>query len=220
MARRHARTPYWVWPVIVVLVAAVAALTGTLFFGPEAVQRREEAAEAEARAQSRSLEPGRAYYVWVKLIELNEQLPGNEQWDPGKDSAPDIHFELSLNDARLQESEPRYNTFVARWDPISVNVKDLLLDGATKIDPAGLIHVPLVRYDAGTELELNVWDHDASFFPDEAAGRVVLALDDLDAGENVLSPAADGESSIRQLIVVFFPEDLPMADLIQLLSDR
>jgi hypothetical protein len=220
MAHGDARTPIWVWPVVLVLVTALAALSGMVFFGPDAVDGRAEAGSTGSGTERRALENGRVYYVWVKMIELEDRAPDGDRWDVGPDSAPDIRFELVRDGARLQKSEVREDTLIARWDPISVDVKQMLLSGTAKVDLAGLIHVPLIRVEADSRLELLVRDHDFSLMPDETAGTVFLDPNTMYEGENTLHPSSDDGSSIRELTVVFFREDLPMADLIRLLSER
>lgn len=198
----------------------LAALSGMLFFGPDAVERQREAALERSRAESRTLEIGGVYYVWVKMVELEDRKPDGDKWDPGAGSAPDIQFELVHDETRLQKSEVRDDTFIARWDPISVDVKQMLLGGGTKVDLASLIDLPLIRVEADTRLELTVRDHDFSWMPDDEAGTVVLNPAAMSEGENVFRPSSEDRSSIKQLTVVFFREDLPMADLIRLLSER
>ena len=83
-----------------------------------------------------------------------------------------------------------------------------------------MITLPLIAYHPGATLKLKVWDDDATGLGDEQAGVFTLVLDELREGENVFSPSADGETSIRHLTVAMVPEDLSMAELLQLVSER
>jgi|GEM_PF-2543643 len=213
----------WVWPVLLVLIAGLAGVTGWAFFGPGSVASSSmEAAreEDEAAALPERLEYGKTYHVWVKRIELKDRMLDGDRWDSGNDSAPDIQFELSRDGERLQKSDARKDAFVARWDPISIDVKDMLLSGSTQIDPAGLIQSPLVRYDPGTVLELAIWDDDATGLNDEQAGVVRLVFGELFLGENTITPAAFGVSAIKRVDVVLFDEDLSLPELVKLVGER
>lgn len=221
MARRVARTPIWVWPVLLVLIAGLSGVTGWAFFGPEAALLvQAEPIEGEGEQVVSRLEYGKTYHVWIKKIALEDRMPDGDRWDSGNDSAPDIQFELSRDGERLQKSDARKDAFVARWDPISIDVKDMLINGSTQIDPAGLIQSPLVRYEPGTVLDLTVWDDDATGLDDEHAGVVRLVFGELFLGENTILPSATGSSSVKQVEVVLFPEDLSLTELIRLVSER
>ena len=158
---------------------------------------------------------GHDYYVFVRLVEMNEKRGNGKTWDSVDDSAPDPYFILFWKGVQVFESSTRSDQLIAQWDLFRVDVKDIIATGG-QIDIAQSLNAPLVRAEAGTGVRLEVWDDDP--VGDDEGVKIELKFDDLKLGENVITPPQP--AGVRRVIVQLIDRTTPLADLIEMAARK
>lgn len=163
------------------------------------------------------LTAGHDYYLHVKLIELADKPTDAKQWDSVGDSGPDICFSLTWRNNVIWKSQEKPDTLIGSWDLMKVDVKQIIMSGG-QTDLEGLVNAPLIHYDPGGAVEMKVWDEDTVGSDD--AGSIVIKLDEMNPGENVLAPPMVGENAVRRVVLSLIDRRTPLPELVYTISNR
>lgn len=212
MARRNSRTPIWVWPLLLVLVVALAATATSL------LREREAETSTEEVTKDLSLKKGDQVYLWVKSIQVTDQMPSGSRWDAVDRSPPDLWFEMTWRDTKIQTSSQVNNQMIAQWGLIQIGIDPSDLLGTLEVDPTQLIAVPLVRIDEEETLKIEVFDDDPMPLGNERVGTFEINIMDLQLGPNVVEPEPGEANGIRRLELHVLREPLPIAKIVELVN--
>jgi hypothetical protein len=210
----------WLFGLLPVLVV-LGVMAGYWAFEREAqVNRGVGATPAQTTHEPQRLRVGRDYYVFVKTIELYPRRPGDKAWDRFGGSAPDIRYHLAWQDLVVYTSPVREDTLIGVWDPINVDVRSALpMLGEGKIELASTLNQgAIVHVEPETTLTINVWDQDPTGLGSDAAGQVVLRLDELVEGDNALTFDASQHNGIKRLVLGTTDTSEPVKNLLEALQ--
>ena len=202
----------WLWATGTVLLVAASGLATWRVTRPTAPPAGASTHPTDTRPH---LAAGHDYYFHVKLIELTEQRPGGKQWDSVGDSGPDICFRLTWRRNVIWNSNEKPDTLIGSWDLMKVDLRQIIMTGG-QTDLEELVNAPLVHYEKGEAVELKVWDEDTVGSDD--AGSIVVKLDDLHPGANVLPVPAGG--ALRRVMVDLIDRRTPLPELVNTISNR
>lgn len=203
----------WKPRIMALLTLAVVvgcAAGGWYLFERHAIIAQAQVSDAETPTL---VQPGRDYYVHVKLIELHARRPDGGKWEPRGKSAPDIGFALYWNGTHIFEGAERGNRLIGEWDLLRLDLKDAILSG--QVEVASAVNAPIVRIEPDGVLTIEVWDADMAF--SDEAGRLELNVDALHEGINTLAPEGVG---VARLVLEMVPRDTPLPDLLERASNR
>lgn len=208
----------WVFGLLPILLVA-AAIAGYLQWGPEPTGGGYDRPTAAEPAPAKVV-VGRDYYVFVKTIELYPTRPDGKNWDAFGGAAPDIAYSLVWQDLPVYESPTRDNTLIGVWDPITIDLKEALpMIGDGKVELASTLNQgAIINITADATLAVVVTDRDATAMDSDAAGRVLLRVDELLQGENVFTFEATDTNAIKRLILGTTDTSQPIKNLIEALS--
>jgi hypothetical protein len=207
----------WLWGVAMVLLVGGAGFATWHFTG-----RPMPGGGVDASAHAPTIRPRLPdgdYYLHVKLIELSDRRPDGKTWDVGG-SAPDVRFNLTWHDNIIWESTAKADTLIGSWDLLKIDLKQVIASGGTA-DLESSINAPLVHHAPGETVKLTVWDDDT--VDTDAAGTLMLKLDDLVPGDNTIVPAAAGDpeaKAVRRVVLTLIDRKTSVPDLIQRMSNR
>jgi hypothetical protein len=208
------------WAGATILLVAATGLATRRFIPSSATSHTgaggADDADAIAATQPRLLE-GHDYYFHVKLIELDDHLPGGKPWDRLDNSGPDIRFSLTWRKNVIWKSIEKPDTLIGSWDLLRVDLRKAITGGQTDLE--GMVNAPLVHYGAGESVRLKVWDEDTVGSDD--AGDLMIKLDDLRPGDNTFAPAhRGGNIAIKRLVIAMIDRRTPLPDLVNMISNR
>ena len=210
----RSRLSPWLWASAAVLLVAAAGLA-TWQLGRTRARATAAAAAAEAAPPARLAE-GHDYYLHVKLIELAERMPGDKQWDRLDGSGPDIRFNLTWRQNVVWKSIEKPDTLIGSWDLLKVDLRQVVTGGQTDLE--GMVNAPLVHYGKGETVELKVWDEDT--VGSDAAGTLLIKLDDLHPGENTLATSGEAAQSLKRVVISMIDRRTPLPELVNTISNR
>lgn len=213
----------WVFGVLPILLVA-GVIAGYLQWGPEGGGYGDagdaDSATANAQPTPSRIVLGRDYYVFVKTIELYPNQPGGKTWDKLDGSAPDIRYSLTWNGHTGFTSDPRDNTLIGIWDPITIDVAEAMpMLGQGKLELRSTLNQgAIINATDDQTLTINVWDQDPVGFGSEAAGQVVLNVADLLQGDQTLTFEATDTNAIKRIVLGTTDTSQPLRSLIEALS--
>ena len=210
----------WVFALLpVLIVLGVAA--GYWFWGPGSRGSTTQVNQpALAEPQTPRVKHGRDYYVFIKTIEAYPQRPDGKAWDRITGSAPDLRYSLSWQGLVVYTSPEREDTLIGVWDPISVDVRSALpLLGDGKLELASTLNQgAIVHVQPEQTLTINVWDQDLPGMGSDPVGEVVLTLDQLLDGDNVLTFEASEHNAIKRIVLGLTDTSQPAKNLLEALQ--
>ena len=209
------RAAPWLWAATTVLLVAGTGLA-TWHFTRSAADTA-AASSAAASQPSRRLARGHDYYLHVKLIELSDKTPGGKAWDRVGDSGPDVRFTLTWRKNVIWKSTEKSDTLIGSWDLLKVDLKQVITSGG-QADIEGMVNAPLVHYEPGETVTLQVWDEDTVGSDD--AGTIELWLDELSPGETIVVPKGKAGKGIKRVVLALIDRRTPVPELVDLVSKR
>jgi hypothetical protein len=202
------------WAVAIVLLVAGAGFAVWKMTGGSGAGGN---SQTEPAAPPR-LNRGGDYYLYVKLIELADRAPNASVWDRVDDSGPDIAFQLKWRNNVIWDAAVKSDTLIGSWDLMKIDLKQLVMSGG-QADLEGALNAPLVHYEPGETVELNVWDADAVGAYD-TAGKVIIKLDDLGPGETTITPTGPEAKAVKRVVLALIDRKTPVPELIKAMSNR
>lgn len=210
MAVQRDRIAGWAWAAAVVLIV-VGIVGAYLVFQPSPPH---VLTDGPVNAAPQTLEPGRDYYLFVRLVEFKPHRPNGDKWDSGG-SAPDARVKLFWQDQLVFELPQREDQLIAAWDTFRVDVKELVL-GDGQMDVASMVNGPIVRIGPDQAVTIEVWDDDT--ISSDLALRLSIPLADLREGPNQIAVPAD--SGVVRLRIDLVDHATPLPKLIELETQR
>ncbi len=209
----------WLWAISLLLVVGGAGIGGYLWLE----HRKATGQPAFGNGPPVAPEPstvqlGRDYYVHVKLVELRPTRENGTAWDRADGSAPDPFVRVRWQDAEVFESAARGDAFVAAWDLISVDLKEVALSSGGEVDIESMVNAPVVRVEKDTTVEVEVIDDD--LIDNTEAGTVTLELAKFHEGDNVLTFTPEEQPLIARMVVGVLDRKISLPDLIDAVSKR
>ncbi|MEM1108964.1 MAG: hypothetical protein AAGH99_09780 [Planctomycetota bacterium] len=218
------RSAAWLFGLLPVLLVAVT-VAGYLVWGPGGGPAGGGAAGESAEAVTAdpvplTVELGRDYYVFIKTIELYPRQPGDKTWDKLDGSAPDIRYSLTWNGHTGFTSDPRDNTLIGLWDPITLDVAEVLpVLGEGKLELRSTLNQGIILNATDDQtLTIDVWDEDPPGLGEDAAGQVVIDVADLLQGDQTLRFEASETNAIKRIVIGTTDTGQPLRSLIEALS--
>lgn len=210
--RRGYRAVALAWAVAIVALVAGSGFAIWHFNGGT---RNTDAGPSTAPAR---LAPGADYYLYVKLIELSDRAPNGSVWDRVDSSGPDIRFHLTWRGNVVWDAAVKKDTLIGSWDLMKIDLKQVVMSGG-QAELEGALNAPLIHYDPGGTVELNVWDEDAVGAYD-SAGKVVIKLDELTPGETTLTTMGPEAKSVKRVVLATIDRRTPVPELLRTMSNR
>jgi hypothetical protein len=143
--------------------------------------------------------------------------PDGKTWDTGG-SAPDLKFKLTWHNNGIWESTVKPDTLIGSWDLFRIDLKQVISTGG-KAELESAMNAPIVHYEPGETVKLDVWDEDAAGLYD-TAGQVILRLDDLAPGEQTLTFNGGEAKAIKRVVVAMIDRKTPVSGLIDAMGKR
>jgi hypothetical protein len=145
---------------------------------------------ASASGEAVAVAPDDHYLVFLSLLEIESRTPSGGAWD-ARDSAPDVRYEIHWRGSRVFRSSVRSDTFVARWDPEELGIRDLLQGVSSERS----LKAARITATQGETIEFRVIDEDP--MANDAIGRWEVPVASLKTGDQTWNRPAPG---IRQAV--------------------
>lgn len=218
--RGHRVTPL-LWATTLVALVAGSALAAHRWGGGAlaTLAPSPAASEPAAPAGPPPLEPGRDYYVHLKLVEFRPTDAEGEAWDWG-DSGPDPVYRIAWQGNTVHTSSVRGDTLIGSWDLFAADVKEVMIDQGGRLDVETLVDAPLIRYEPGTTFRLTVADDEPLGMGETVAFDGELAMEPFHLGDNAVRFTPEEQPAIARLVLTFTDRAAPLPDLLQMLSNR
>lgn len=203
------------WAVFIVIVVVASGVGVWWLSGREGKQGASAAAPTSVAPR---LVRGNDYYLYIKLIEVSDKAPNGSVWDRLDKSGPDLAFRLTWRKNVIWNSTVKHDTLIGSWDLMRIDLKQVVMSGG-QADLEGALNAPLIHFEPGETVKLNVWDADPLGAYDDA-GTIILRLDDLSPGENFIAPDGDKAKAIRRVVLSLIDRRTPVPELIETMSNR
>ena len=215
----HAAVP-WLWALTLIAVVGGSAIAGYAWLQNRSALSTTNAATPNHTDASipDTVRLGRDYYVYLKLAELRPTLADGDPWDHWSDTAPDPFYRMTWQDAQVFESPTRKDAFVAGWDLLSVDLKELLLTSGGEVDVESIINAPVIHIQQDTQIQIELIDDDT--FNNTEAGTITLSLARLREGENTIHFDEEQQPLISRIVVGIVDRSISLPDLVDAVSAR
>jgi hypothetical protein len=213
----------WLWGLMLLLVVGGSAIGGYVWMTPGSGAGDPARVAPEAAApEPKTLTLGRDYYVQVKLAELRETRADGDVWDWWDESAPDVYYRLMWRDALAYESVVRRDDFVARWDLLGADVRDVVAGvvtgAAAEMDIESLINAQVIPVEADTQIEIQVWEQDR--LDDQIVANVRLDLAEMREGTTRFDYTVKQQPELKRLEVTIIDCATPLPELLEMVGRR
>ena len=207
----------WLWALTLIAVVGGAAVAGYVLTRSEGLTP-EQAAEIVANAAPETVPLGNDYYVYVKLIEMRPTRDDGTPWDRFSGTAPDPFYRMSWQGVQVFESPERDDAFIAGWDLLSVDLKDVVLKQEGEVDIESIVNAPTIRIEQGTTVTVEVIDDDT--VDNTEAGTVKLELDQFRLGTNALAFTPEEQPNLSRMVVGIVDRNISLPELLDAVSER
>ncbi len=209
----------WLWAITLLLVVGGSAVGGYAWLQHQKKSTGAGVAPDTAVAPEPTTVPlNEDYYVYVKLIEFRPTRPEGKKWDRMSGTAPDPFYRMTWQDAQVFESPTRSDAFVAGWDLLSVDLKDVIFDQEGEVDVESIVNAPVIHIKADTQVTIDVLEDDT--LDNLEAGTVTLALAEFRVGENTLTFTEEEQPMLSRMVVGIVDRNISLSELVEVVSDR
>ncbi|MEM9752941.1 MAG: hypothetical protein AAF916_06100 [Planctomycetota bacterium] len=215
----------WLWGITLLLIVGGSAIGGYVWLergggidGDSTAFSRADAVPLEPQ----TLEPGRDYYVQVKLAELRPTHADGDPWDWWDESAPDVYYVMKWQDVKVFESVVRDDDFVARWDLLGADVRDVvtgvMTGTAAEIDIESLINAQPIHVQADTTITVEIWENDR--LDDQLVATLPIKLAEQREGTTRFRFSRDEQPELARLELTIIDCATPLPELLEMVGQR
>ncbi|MEM8781493.1 MAG: hypothetical protein AAGE65_01435 [Planctomycetota bacterium] len=216
----------WLWGLTLLLVVGGSAIGGYAWLEQRGGLDPPAAANPEADDVSAwappTVQPDRDYYVHVRLAELRATRADGDPWDWWDESAPDVYVRMKWQGVLVYESLVRDDDFVARWDLLGADVRDVVTGVVTgtaaEMDLESLINAQPVHVRPDTAITVEVWESDR--LNDQLVATIPLELPQMNQGVTRLRFSEDEQPELARLEVTIIDCATPLPELLEMVGQR
>ncbi|MEM7576848.1 MAG: hypothetical protein AAF328_05165 [Planctomycetota bacterium] len=215
----------WLWGLTLLLIVGGSAIGGYAWLentaGPDGTVSASSTPDA-VPLEPQTLRIGRDYYVQVKLAELRETRADDDPWDWWDESAPDVYYVMKWQDVRVFESVVRKDDFVARWDLLGADVRDVVTGvvtgSAAEMDIESLINAQAIHVEDGTTITIEIWESDR--LDDQLVATLPIKLADQREGTTRFRFTDEEQPELARLDLTIIDCATPLPELLEMVGQR
>ncbi|MEM1445778.1 MAG: hypothetical protein AAGF84_06980 [Planctomycetota bacterium] len=214
----------WLWGLTLLLIVGSSAIGGYVWLERSggATPNAEGTTPDAIPLEPQTLTPDRDYYVQVKLAELRPTRADGDPWDWWDETAPDVYYIMKWQDVQVFESVVRDDDFVARWDLLGADVRDVVTGvvtgSAAEMDIESLINAQPIHVQADTTITIEIWESDR--LDDELVATLPIKLADQREGTTRFRFTEEEQPELARLELTIIDCATPLPELLEMVGQR
>ncbi len=215
----------WLWGLTLLLVVGGSAIGGYIWLEHRGGGSHTQADVPGADAiplEPQTLKLNRDYYVQVKLAELRPTRADGKPWDWWDNSAPDVYWRMKWQDVVVFESVVRDDDFVARWDLIGTDIRNLVTGVVTgtaaEMDIESLINAQTIYVEADTTITVEIWEKD--LLRDQLVATLPFKLAEQRVGTTRFRFSEAEQPELARLELTIIDCATPLPELLEMVGQR